>query len=327
MITTITLNAAVDKTYEVRKLTLDHVHRAERMIAQPGGKGINVARVAAALGAEVIVSGFVGGFSGRWIEAEVERLGLAADFVHVSAESRTTVTLIDPEFGSQTEIREPGPSISTAEAESMVEKVRDLAQRSRVIVFSGSLPRGVPPDYYRVLVHTANEAGTVVVLDTSGEALVKGLNAGPYMIKPNEEELADLGVALERPREGDAEELARVAGKLVEAGIPLVVISLGANGLVAVTEEGAWVVQPPRLVTVNTVGCGDALIGGCVAVFDQALKKVTGGRTRLDSSTILEALRLGTASAASAARFPCAGQIDLAQTVQFVREVSLRPLR
>ncbi|MGE5482519.1 MAG: 1-phosphofructokinase family hexose kinase, partial [Bacteroidota bacterium] len=271
MITTVTLNAAIDKTYTVPGLTLGRPQRVQQVLCRPGGKGINVARVAAALGAEVVATGFIGGGAGRWIREELTRLGLANEFVSVEGESRTTLALVDPVQGSLTELREPGPEISPGEARLMVETVRNLAGRSRVVVLSGSLPGGVPGNFYRELVGVVKEAGALALLDTSGPALVQGLEAHPFMIKPNEEELRDLGnePVPGVPEGADPVRAVQSARRWVERGISLVVVSLGAAGLVAATRQGAWAVRPPSVAAVNTVGCGDALVAGCTVVFDR----------------------------------------------------------
>ncbi|MDI6871494.1 MAG: 1-phosphofructokinase family hexose kinase [Bacillota bacterium] len=320
MITTVTLNAAIDKTYFVSGFAVGRANRVDSLLLRPGGKGINVARVVKTLGAEALASGFTGGNAGRWIEEELARLGLATDFVRVGGESRTTLVLVDRAAGNQTELREPSPDISPREAGLMLDKVKHLAERSRVIVFSGSLPSGLPAGFYGDLVTAAKGAGALTILDTSGAPLAKGLEAGPYLIKPNEEELGDLEVKQDYGAGEDVRRIVGVSRRWVERGLSLVVVSLGAAGLVAVTEKGAWSVRPPRLSPVNTVGCGDALVAGCAVVFDRSPQDLV---REAAESVVLEALRLGTAAAASAALQPCAGEVDLSEVARFLNEVSV----
>lgn len=257
MITTFTLNAAIDKTYYVDGLPYGKVTRVPKVLSTPGGKGINVARVLHQLGAQVRASGFVGGKNGEYIAEELAVQGIANDFVYVKGESRLCLNMIDKQ-GVSTELLEPGPEVSVDGLGEMERKMAELAASSSLVVLSGSLPAGVPDDAYRRLIGIAKGAGAKVLLDTSKAPLLHGVEGLPYFIKPNEDEVKAL---LEAP-EGTAEELSRQVRRLNARGITYVIVTLGAEGALAGVEGQLYRVRAPKLKAVNTVGCGDAFVAG-----------------------------------------------------------------
>jgi tagatose 6-phosphate kinase len=264
MITTITLNAAIDKTYFVERLELAKVTRVPRVLSTPGGKGINVARVLHQLGADVRASGFVGGKNGEYIAEQLEVQGIASDFVKVTGESRLCLNIIDGNRQS-TELLEPGPTVTTENLASMREKVRLLAAKSSLLVMSGSLPAGVPDHYYLELIDIAKTAGARVLLDTSKGPLLRGIEGSPYFIKPNEDEVK----ALLSAGHSSEEELYEQVLTLNRRGIAYVVVTLGAEGSVAGVEGELYRIQAPRLEAVNTVGCGDSFVAGMAYALEQ----------------------------------------------------------
>lgn len=260
LLTTVTLNAAIDKTYTIPGLALSRVNRVQHQIAVPGGKGINVARVARTLGAKTLASGFVAGFNGRFIQWGLGQEGIAYDFVEVFGESRLCLTLMDSAGSAHAEVLEQGPTVTEADLRRMTAKIEALAQRSRCVVFSGSLPSGCPKDAYTALVSTAKQAGACVALDTSGEALREGLRAAPFLIKPNEQELAAL-LGIPAPDEAAMLGFIRQA---MDDGIAAVIVSLGERGALAGIQGRSYRVSAPRIEPLNPVGSGDALVGGFV---------------------------------------------------------------
>ncbi|MTI79669.1 MAG: 1-phosphofructokinase [Firmicutes bacterium] len=315
MIATVTLNAALDKSYQVENFCLDKVNRVKDVVAVPGGKGVNVAKVANTLGREVTASGFLGGSNGRYIDQCLLKLGIYSDFVWVKGDTRETIAIIDKGQKTQTELLEPGPVISQTESESMKIKVQALAHKSNVIVFSGSMPRGLEPGFYAKILQIAKDAGVLTILDTSGQSLSKGLSAAPFMCKPNIDEISHLlGYT-----PSSTSELVSAAKHILENGVELAVVSLGKDGALAVTEKFVWQITLPSIQVVNTVGCGDALVAGCAAYFD----KLNSNPCGLD---IENALRLGTAAALSNALSPWAGEVKNHEVKDFTAMLGVKKL-
>ncbi len=260
LITTVTLNAAIDKTYWIPGFTVGTVNRTARMNTTPGGKGLNAARVIQQLGHEVMASGVVGGWNGQHILSMLDALDLSHKFHSVRGESRICLNIIDDADQSiqSTEILEQGLTIDAADLDQMGAIVEELAARSAIIAFSGSLPAGAPIDWYARLINSASKRGATVYLDTSGQALHKSLLAKPAFIKPNEDEIGVL-LGIDQPTESDIQ-----AGvlSLMEQGIRTVAVTLGGDGAIAGHEGQLYRVTAPRVQAVNTVGCGDAFVGG-----------------------------------------------------------------
>ncbi|GBF34269.1 1-phosphofructokinase [Desulfocucumis palustris] len=310
MIATVTLNPALDKVYRVNKLNLNGVNRVLDVSAAPGGKGINVARVAHLLGAPVVATGFLGGAAGRIILESIGARGIMADFINIRGDSRETITIIDEAARTQTELLEPGPIVRENEVYSMTGKVSELACKSGVVCFSGSLPGGLAPDYYATLVRAAKAAGAVTMLDTSGQYLSSGLKGAPFFSKPNLDELEQwLG-----HRPGTIDEVVKAGQRILELGVKLAVVTLGKEGSVAVTENSVWRVESPAVRAVNTVGCGDALVAGC-AVHFSSLQAEPG------EDDIETALILGTAAAASNALNFSAGDVRPEEVDSLLKKV------
>lgn len=237
MILTVTLNTALDITYRVPALRPHISHRVSEVTERPGGKGLNVARVLAALGHEVTVTGFTGGATGRIVQDQLTATpGLVDALVPVSAPTRRTIAVVDAQTGDTTQLNEPGPTITPAEWSAFQESYEDLLASASAVALCGSLPPGVPVGAYAGLVRTARAAGVPVLLDTSGEALRRGVAARPDIVKPNTDELAELT--------GSHEPL-RGAQDTRRRGARAVVASLGPQGLLALTPEGRWRAVPP----------------------------------------------------------------------------------
>ncbi|MFE5209011.1 1-phosphofructokinase family hexose kinase [Streptomyces sp. NPDC056600] len=258
MILTVTLNAALDITYRVRALRPQTGHRVSEVVERPGGKGINVARVLAALGHRVTVTGFAGGATGRTVR-ELLACGpvpVADALIPVAGSTRRTVSVVDPAAEDATLFNEPGPTVSAAEWDALRDAYRDLLPSARAVALCGSLPPGVPVGAYALLVREARAAGVTVLLDTSGEPLRRGVAARPDLLKPNAEELAELTGS------HDPLQAARDARR---RGARTVVASLGAEGLLAAGPEGHWRAAPPRPLRGNPAGAGDSVVAGLLS--------------------------------------------------------------
>lgn len=277
LITTVTLNAAIDKTYYMEKFPLGKVSRVSTMISVPGGKGINVARVAHQLGGEVLATGFVGGSNGSYIVKELGKSGISSDFVEVEGESRLCLNMIDQSESTSTELLEPGPVITEQQIAEMKAKIGLLAAKSAIVAFSGSLPKGAPASLYAELIGIAKAAGAQAFLDTSGDALLEGVRAKPIFIKPNEDEVEKL---IGRKLEKESDVYGGIH-QLMEQGIACVVVTLGASGSVAGFDGQLYRVRAPQIEAVNAVGSGDSFVAGmAVAIaseqpFQQAIRLAT----------------------------------------------------
>ncbi|WP_405628887.1 1-phosphofructokinase family hexose kinase [Streptomyces sp. NBC_00016] len=257
MILTVTLNTALDLTYRVPALRPHASHRVTDVRERPGGKGLNVARVLAALGHEVTATGFVGGPTGRVVQERLTAVtGIVDALVPVAGATRRTVAVVDARTGDTTQLNEPGPVIAPAEWSAFQEAYEGLLAGADAVALCGSLPPGVPVGAYAVLVRRARAAGVPVLLDTSGEPLRRGVAARPDIVKPNAIELAELTGSHE-PLQATRDARRR--------GAHAVVASLGAEGFLAVTPEGRWRAAPPRRVHGNPAGAGDSAVAGLLS--------------------------------------------------------------
>ena len=262
MITTITLNVAIDKAYQVDFFQTGEVNRVKKCTNTAGGKGLNVAKVAKISGEEVAASGFLGGHAGAYVEDMLKVEGVTCDFVHTKNETRSCINILADD-GSTTEFLEPGAEIYPEELQQFLDKFPQIVEKSDVITISGSVPKGIGTDMYGKLIAMAKEKGKKVILDTSGELLKQGIDAKPTMIKPNTDEIqALLGISV-----NNREELISSAKKLQSMGIEVVVVSLGKDGALVVTDEGVYQGKPPKIQPVNTVGCGDSMVAAFAVGF------------------------------------------------------------
>ncbi|MGP3932531.1 1-phosphofructokinase family hexose kinase [Nonomuraea sp. KM88] len=260
MILTVTLNLALDVTYRLPEVDWDGVNRVGAVHRRAGGKGVNVARVLATLGHEVLVTGLAGGPTGQAIEGDLRAAGLPSALTPIAADSRTTLAVTEApagagEAGTQRTalFNEPGPEVTPGELESFVRRYEPLVAAADAVVLSGSLPRGVPLDTYAALAAIAAGKGVPAIVDADGEPLRHAPEGRPSVVKPNAEELARAVPG------GDPAESAQA---LRERGAEAVVVSMGAGGLLAVTGEGTFRARMPYTVGGNPTGAGDSLVAG-----------------------------------------------------------------
>jgi tagatose 6-phosphate kinase len=261
VIVVVCLNPAVDVTHHVTTVSWAGVNRPTAVHARPGGKGVNVARTLHALGADLLLTGLAGGVTGAGIEAALGLLGVPTALTPIAAETRRTFTIVDGE-GAVTGFNEAGPEVTEREFAEFRRQYGKALAGASAVVLSGSLPQGLAAGSYATLIEVATAEGVPVVLDTHGEALLRGAAAGPAIVKPNLEELAAL--AGRRLSAADAPDLTAVtagADQLRTAGAQAVVASMGPAGLLAVTGDGRWLARPAA-VTGNPTGAGDAVVAG-----------------------------------------------------------------
>ena len=258
MILTVTMNPSIDISYPLDELKIDTVNRVVDVTKTAGGKGLNVTRVLSEFGDPVAATGLVGGKLGEYL---LENIGgdVKKHFYTIAGETRNCIAIL---YGdNQTEILEKGPKIQEKEGQGFLGHFKELLNLVDVVAISGSLPAGLPVDYYANLVHLANQAGKPVVLDCSGAALQAVLESDhkPTVIKPNNEELSQL---LGREISEDLEELKAVLQEPLFEGIEWIIVSLGANGAFAKHGDTFYKVDIPKIQVVNPVGSGDSTVAG-----------------------------------------------------------------
>lgn len=257
---TVTLNASVDTTLVLEGFVRGGIVRDAERHAVPGGKGNNVARVLATFGHAVTATGFIAGHEGAFIRDALTEASIDAQFLTVDGHSRTSLAILERDTGVVTEIREAGVEIPPAAGDRFLELLSDLLADASAVIVSGSLPPGLPSDYYARVVKLVRDRGVQVILDTSGPPLQFGLDASPDMIKPNQPEMASLMNADASPNA-----MIRFARELVHTTLgpdAYVLLSLGARGAILVTKHQIIRATAPRVNPVSPVGAGDAMIAG-----------------------------------------------------------------
>jgi 1-phosphofructokinase family hexose kinase len=310
VIVVVSLNPALDVTHHVDRVDWAGVNRPGAVRAEPGGKGLNVARTLRLLGAEVLVLGLIGGSTGEAVRSGLTASGVASAFTDIAGDTRRTFAVVDAGRGDVAMFNEPGPAVSAAERARLRAAYLGALPGCDAVVLSGSLPPGVPAGGYAELIRLAAAAGVPAVLDTSGDALRLGAAAGPAVVKPN---LAELQAAIGRAVPAGPPDVAAAAGELRRDGAQAVVVSLGGDGLLAVTGDGTWVAAPERPAAGNPTGAGDAAVAGLA--HGLALGRPWPGRLR-------EAAALGAAAVAA----PVAGELRLADYERALPGIRVRDL-
>ncbi|WIX03625.1 1-phosphofructokinase [Pseudomonas sp. AR5] len=253
---TVTLNPALDLTVQLPALRLGEVNRSDNLQVHAAGKGLNVAQVLADLGHQLTVTGFLGEANAQPFEQLFAARGFADEYVRVAGETRNNIKLAEAD-GRITDINGPGLEVGAAQRDELLARLERLVPGHELVVVAGSLPRGVELPWFVELLQRLARLGARVALDTSGAALREGLALSPWLIKPNEEELAQAR-GLDP---ADARALADEARRL-NARIEHVVMSQGAAGVSWFSPAAAWHAQPPKMRVVSTVGAGDSLLAG-----------------------------------------------------------------
>ncbi|OON94866.1 MAG: hypothetical protein ATN31_02330 [Candidatus Epulonipiscioides saccharophilum] len=309
MILTVTLNAAIDKRYVLEQLTIGSVNRTISTQASAGGKGINVARVCHLLGEPVIATGFVGGFSGQYIQSETNKQGITSKFYNVAGESRTCINMYDQSTSVQTEVLEGGINVSPDDENGFKELYSSLLDDVNIVVISGSVPTGSSDSIYNELVEIAKSKNKKVIVDTSKDYLKRILDVHPTMIKPNSDELAYL-----KDLNNLTKSEAIIAAKELHlTGIELVAVSLGAEGSIVAYDNKVYNVIIPPVQTVNSVGCGDSMIAGFATGLSRGLP-------------ILDIIKLASACGTSNALSEETGFVDPDQVTELIQKVVVEEL-
>jgi 6-phosphofructokinase 2 len=287
-ILTLTINPAVDIFVNVARVEPTAKLRCSPPKRDPGGGGINVARVAHRLGADVAAIYPVGGAIGQLLRRLVEREGIASIVTPSHVETRENFTAFEEDTGQQYRFVLPGSTLHPAECDALLAKLDDLGEAPRYVVASGSVPPGVPGDIYARVARRARELGAQMVIDTSGQPLRAALEQGVALIKPNINEFSDFtGLPLDS-------EAARLSAcrQLIDSGATeMVALTLGEDGALLVSKNRALRAEPMHIEVSSAVGAGDSFLGGLVA----SLAK---------GATIEDAFRVAVAAASAAVMSP-----------------------
>jgi len=287
-IVTITPNPAIDATAAVDRVIPERKLRCGSPRFDPGGGGINVARVIHRLGGDATAVFLSGGPTGELLRQLLERDGVANRAMPCAQWTRENITIVEESSGHQFRFGMPGPEVTPAEWNCLLSLVREWEPTPRFVVASGSLPPGVPADGFAQLARIVTKRGGKLVLDASGSALLNGVGAGIYLVKPNLRELAELfGAKLDH--EGEVKAAAR---SIIQRGwSEVVVVSLGAAGALLVTASGCERILAPIVPARSRVGAGDSMVGGIVFALDRG-------------ASLCEAVHFGAAAGAAAVMQP-----------------------
>ncbi|OXS21989.1 1-phosphofructokinase [Pseudomonas fluorescens] len=307
-ILTLTLNPALDLTVRLARLEPGEVNRSETLLTHAAGKGVNVAQVLADLGHQLTVGGFLGADNPQAFDALIARRGFADAFIHVPGETRSNIKIAEQD-GRVTDINAPGPQVSEQAQQALLNQLTLIVPGHDAVVVAGSLPRGVSAQWLHHVLVQLKGLGLKVALDTSGEALRAGLRAGPWLVKPNTEELAD---ALDCPTDS-LEQQRQAAQRLHAQGVEHVVVSHGADGVNWFSPTLALHATPPKVSVASTVGAGDSLLAGML-------------HGLLSGEAPEQTLRRATAIAAMAVTQIGFGISDDAQLAHLQSGVDVRPL-
>lgn len=259
MIYTVTLNPSIDYIVRIDHVTIGHVNRMDSDAKFVGGKGINVSRVLKTLGHESVATGFIGGFTGRFVTEGLEAEGIASQFVAVDQDTRINIKI---KADQETEINGSGPLVTEDQVRALEDVLSGLSAEDTV-VFAGSAPANLGNSIYKRLIPLVKQLGAQVVCDFEGQTLIDSLAYEPLLVKPNNHELeAIFGVTLEGI--ADVETYAR---KLLDQGAQNVIISMAGDGALLVTPEAAYFAKPIKGEVKNSVGAGDSMVAGFTGEF------------------------------------------------------------
>ena len=304
MIYTVTLNPALDKEYHVAELLPNAVLRAASVKVDFGGKGFNIVRMLTALGSPCLALGFIGGHTGQVLREGLEGIGIPTDFVQVEEETRTNISIVNDKDSTYYKVNEAGPRVSEREVEALLRKVEGLVRPDDWWVLAGSLPRGVPSDIYARLIKLIRLSGAWAALDSSGEAFRLGCAAGPFLVKPNLEEIAQITAV----DVADAAGISRAVNSVHKLGVQNILLSAGGEKSICSDGMRMWSGKPPHIEEKNPTGAGDAMLG---AVIDQLSR----------GTPLNEAYRWGLAAGSAAAALPGTGMPARAQVQALIKQV------
>ncbi len=256
MIYTVTLNPALDKTVQIDGFAIDAVNRVASLRMDAGGKGINVSKVIAKLGGRSVAFALLGGATGDKIADMLAADGIECRPFAACGETRTNLKVVDQGLHTNTDINEPGPEVAPGDLDAMLAELVGCLREGDSVVLAGSLPKGAPVDTYATWARACREAGARVFLDADGDALDAGIAAGPYLVKPNDHELAGMmGCEL-----ASIDAVADAAEELRARGVEKVVVSMGGEGALFCLGDAPLFAKAPKVKVGSTVGAGDSVV-------------------------------------------------------------------
>jgi len=309
-IVTLTINPAVDIFINVDCVEPTRKLRCSPPKRDPGGGGINVARVAHRLGADVMAIYPIGGQIGKLLQRLVEREDIASLVTPSHVETRENFTAYEESTGEQFRFVLPGSQLHQAEWEAVLDRLASLTARPKFVVASGSVPPGAPDDFFARVARQAKALGARAVIDTSGPALAAALNEGVSIIKPSLVELKEFVTAA---LETDDDHIAACRKLTADGRAEIVALTLGDRGALLVTGEHAWRALPLQIEAVSTVGAGDSFLGGLVAA-------LAGGKP------LEEAFRVAVAAASAAVTTPGTGLCQPEDVKRLLSEVKIKEI-
>ena len=315
MIVTVTMNTALDRILTVPNFQRGQRHRASEKLTLAGGKGVIVARALKRLGVPVVATGLVGGRNGRRILEELNEEAVLNDLVRIEDESRTSTAVIDPTSGEYTEIIEWGPLVHPEELEILREKIAYLSRGAEMVVFAGSLPRGVDESFYAEMIRDLGRHGVSTVLDTEGEPLRLGVEAEPELATPNQLEAESL-VGQEF---SDEDDFSLALDTITEMGARNVLVKHDRGVFAHLRREKErgrplrFRVEAPAVEIVSPVGAGSVLLAGFIAA-------------RLEKLPPDEALRRAVAAGTASTLVVGSGQFEVREAGRLVHDVSVSDL-
>ena len=266
MIYTVTLNPSVDHVIQVDDLRLSSLNKMQHEAKFPGGKGINVSRVLNELTYKNTALGFLGGYTGNFIEEQMKSKGGETCFIRIKDETRTNIKLKSKE---ETEINGLGPNIAPEESNQLLQQLQQITKKDTVIL-SGSAPPSLAKDYYEEMVRIIVNIGSAFVVDTTGESLKSILPYRPLLIKPNKEELADFfNITLNYQ-----DEVIKYGQQLLDLGARNVIVSLGGDGAFLFTSDGHFKGNISKRKIQNSVGAGDSMVAGFTGKYNETRNAV-----------------------------------------------------
>ena len=266
MIITVTLNPAVDKTVEINDLHINSVNRVASVRLDAGGKGINVSKGIVSLGGESKAVGFLGGRAGSFIKSYLDDMGIDNEFIFVKGETRTNLKIVDPLQHTNTDINEMGPEITAEDIKQIDDYMLRSVNEQSVIVFSGSVPPNVGEDIYQKWIYQAKKKGAKTILDADGAMMRLGIEAGPYLIKPNIHELERL---VGKSITGIDDVIASSRLLMKKYGIEVVVVSMGEQGALFLNKEVTILAHGIAVAVKSTVGAGDSMVAALAYALDK----------------------------------------------------------
>ena len=311
---TVTLNPAVDKTVWVDQLHIGGLNRVRGAREDAGGKGINVSRAVCAFGGQTLAMGFLGGRQGAFIRETLDQSGIESCFTMIGGETRTNVKAVGDD-GSVTEINEAGPAVTDAELARFYQDLETQVRENDLVVLSGSAPKGVPKTIYAELIRLAHRHGARALLDADGALFQEGLSAKPDIIKPNMNELTAYCEEQHIVMEGgeEKERALSAARVLAKRGIAEILVSMGEQGAVLMTEREVWYAPAVPVAVCSTVGAGDTMAAA------YALLSMRG-------CPIKERLLFATAAAAGAVTMQGTRPPDLELVIELKERVCMTTL-